>query len=324
MGKHGPKRGSRAFWHRGRAKRLVPRIRSWPATAEKPTLFGFGGYKAGMTHITMVDDREAPTKGQEILRAVTLLEVPPLFIYSITALGSHPAGHGLQVLGEAFATNAPKDAKRTLFPSKVSNLDKIEKQIDRVQFIRVHALTQPVKIKLKRTPELVEIQVGAPTAKEAWEYAKSLLGKEVRVSDVLAEGEPVDVTAVTKGHGWQGVVKRFGVALNPRKATAHRRKGGSLGPETQAKVEYTIPRAGQMGFQRRMDRNKRVMQIGTDGKTITPKGGFTNYGIVRSDFIMLDGSVPGPSKRFIRLNKSQRVHDIKKAEMKFIDLNAKN
>ena len=53
-----PRRGSLAYSPRGRAKSLVPRIRTWPKVeAEKPLLLGFPGYKAGTAHVITVDDR---------------------------------------------------------------------------------------------------------------------------------------------------------------------------------------------------------------------------------------------------------------------------
>ena len=41
---------------------------------------------------------------------------------------------------------------------------------------------------------------------------------------------------------------------------------------------------------------------------INPKGGFLNYGLIRGNYALLHGSLPGPSKRLIRFRKAVRFH----------------
>ncbi|MFH1257586.1 MAG: 50S ribosomal protein L3, partial [Candidatus Micrarchaeota archaeon] len=144
-------------------------------------------------------------------------------------------------------------------------------------------------------------------------------------TDVFSDGDVVDAIAVTKGKGWQGVVKRFGVALGPRKATQRRRHGGSIGPETAGKVMYTIPRAGQMGYHRRTDSNKRILQIGeaAKNKDILPAGGFVDYGTLKSEYLLIEGSLPGPEKRVIMLRKNYGAKPSKKADVRKLLFNAK-
>jgi hypothetical protein len=56
-------------------------------------------------------------------------------------------------------------------------------------------------------------------------------------------------------------------------------------------------------------------------------GGFPHYGIVKNDFLMLKGSIPGTKKRVITLRKSLMVHtsrrDLEKVSLKFIDTSSK-
>jgi len=304
-----------AFWHRCRAPGLVPRVRYWPNVGAG--LLGFAGYKAGMAHVVMVDDTESPFKGQEVTKAVTFIEVPPAFGYAVILY--EKTVHGLKAMAQACSKAAPKDARRCLTAAKKDgDLAILEKMLDRTVAVRMLLLTQPRKTGLKKTPEAFEVAFGGDI-KAQFDAAKALFGKEVRASDVMHEGDFVDIIAVTIGKGWQGVVKRFGVALNPHKATGARRHGGTLGGETQAKVFYTIPRAGQMGFHRRTDFNKRILKIASaaDSKTIFPKGGFKNYGEIKGDFVVVEGSIPGPAKRFVRLRKAMRSKTAaKKAEVK--------
>ncbi len=309
MGKKGPKRGSRAYWHRKRASSMTPRIRAWPTNGRG--LQGFAGYKVGMAHALMTEYTESPLKGQEVAKAVTFVLTPPLYVYAVIAYQLTP--YGWKISGEVPALNSPKELKRLRPVAKKTQ--KTLESLANADAYRLLTFTQPFKTAIKKTPEVMEIALGGTPA-EAFEYAKSVLGKEVSIKDVYKEGEATDVVAITKGHGWQGVVKRFGVALNTHKSTGARRHGGTLGGETQAKVMYTVPRAGQMGFHRRTERNKRLLVITEDAKGYQPKSGFPHFGNLQGTFVMIEGSLPGPAKRLIRFRKPLQDQTLAKIELK--------
>jgi large subunit ribosomal protein L3 len=117
----------------------------------------------------------------------------------------------------------------------------------------------------------------------------------------------MDLFAITKGKGFQGPVKRWGIKLLPRKSRKTKRGVAAIGPWKPARVLYTVPRAGQMGYHQRTEYNKRILKIGIDGKEVTPKGGFVRYGEVKGTYIIVDGSLPGPAKRLIRLRYPARA-----------------
>lgn len=73
---------------------------------------------------------------------------------------------------------------------------------------------------------------------------------------------------------------------------------------------WTVPMAGQMGYHQRTEYNKKILRIGDakDAGDINPAGGFVKYGLVKNDFIMVKGSLPGPSKRLVMLRKAVRPH----------------
>ena len=320
MGKSSTKRGSVAYWHRSRAHRMTPRVRGW--INHQKGLEGLVGYKAGMTSVQYVDDSDSPTKGQEIVEAATIIEIPKHFVYSITLLGHNSTG--LVVLTEVNATNAPKFAARSITPAKKSDLSLLDKFASKASQVRVKLITAPESTGLgKKTPEIIEVPVGGADVKAKLEYAKSILGKELSVTDILTEGEFVDAIAVTHGKGWQGVVKRYGVALNTHKSSKAVRHGGSIGPERQGKVMFTIPRAGQMGFHRRTDKAKRVMMISSDVSAINPVDGFVHYGMVKASYILVQGSVPGPRKRAIILRKTVKKIQPRKPQIKEINKDSK-
>ena len=93
----------------------------------------------------------------------------------------------------------------------------------------------------------METKVDGGSVKEQFEYTKNLLGKTVLISDIFKEGQFVDVISVSKGKGWQGPVKRWGIKILPRKSRKTKRGVAAIGPWKPARVLYTVPRAGQMG-----------------------------------------------------------------------------
>lgn len=56
-----------------------------------------------------------------------------------------------------------------------------------------------------------------------------------------------------------------------------------------------------MGYHQRVEVNKRILKIGEDGKEISPAGGFLQYGIIKGPYVIIEGTLPGPVKRLIRL-----------------------
>src|SRR2546427_9932837 len=73
-----PRRGSLAYRPRGRGKRFVPRVRTWPRLSSGgPVLLGFPSFKAGTIHAITTDDREkTPNFGKPLFNPATVLAVP--------------------------------------------------------------------------------------------------------------------------------------------------------------------------------------------------------------------------------------------------------
>ncbi len=306
-----PREGSKGYWPKKRTSRIYPTITTFPES-DKPKVMGFAGYKSGMLHAIVFDNRKGSlTFGQEVSTPVTVMDCPPIKVIGVRAYVN--SVDGLKASSEAMVKDLPKDLSRKL---KVGNfkteekLAEMEKSADKISKVRLIVATQPrlsgVK---KKTPEVFELEVGGKDSKENLDYAKTLLNKEITAKDFTREGELVDVVAVTKGKGTQGPVKRFGVKIQVRHAKKKLRHVGSLGQERPGKVRHTVPMAGQMGFWRRTDLNKRVLKIG-DGD-ITPKNGFTRYGVVKNNYILLEGSVPGSKKRLVMLRPAIRPTKIK-------------
>ena len=308
-----PLRGSRAYWPKKRAKRIYPRIKNWPSVQTTIPL-GFSGYKAGMTHIMITDtNTNSKTKGQIISKPVTILECPPLFVYGVR--GYTPAGP-VDVLFDKPNKNLSRKIKLPKTPKK-SNLVKLEGN----KFSRVNLIchTQPI---FKKKPEVFEMAIGG-TPEEQLNFAKNVFGKEIKISEVFKVGDYIDVSAVTIGKGFQGVVKRFGCRLQRRKNEQAHRKIGCHGTNNPGKIRIYVPQAGQLGFQTRTEYNKRILKIAS-GDDINPKGGLVNYGLIKGDYMLLEGSVPGPTKRLVRFRTPMRSYATKyPVDIKYISLESK-
>jgi len=288
---------------RKRAKRIYPRISTAPKVAEAKPM-GFAGYKVGMTQILMIDDRkESPTKNQEIMVPVTVLETPPITVAGIKAYSKTP--YGYKALTEVWADKLEKDLSRKIeLPKKKHKIEKIDKVSNVSKYTLIVHTTPKIAGIHKRKPELFEIDIGG-NPEESLKYAKEKLGKEITVKDVFKSGEIIDTVGITKGKGFQGSVKRFGVKRLRHKAQKVRRKAGNLGPWHPHKTLGTVPQMGQMGFHKRTQHNQRILKIGEDAKDIN-KDGWKNYGIVKTSYILLKGSVQGSEKRMIRLRTAIR------------------
>ncbi|MDY7082138.1 MAG: 50S ribosomal protein L3, partial [Halobacteria archaeon] len=189
--------------------------------------------------------------------------------------------------------------------------DEIREALDDGDVAEVRAIsyTLPGEISSvpRKTPDVMEIPVGG-NAEGAFNHALELLEDEVENEDVHRPGEYIDVSAITKGKGTQGPVKRWGVRLRKgkHKRQGWRRRIGNLGPWHPSRVRSTVPQQGQMGYHQRTEENKRVIALGDDGDDATPEGGFVNYGEVSNPYILLKGSVPGPKKRLVRTRHAVR------------------
>jgi large subunit ribosomal protein L3 len=258
----------------------------------------------------MVEDKpNSLNLGKEASHPATILDVPPIIVFAIRAYTKDQ--YGLHTFTEAWMKSPPKDFDRALvLPEEFNteeNLKKIEENQEEIAEIRLLAATQPRLVGVpKKKPDIMEIKVDGGSIKEQIEYAKSLLGKTVSITDVFKEGHFMDVVAITKGKGFQGPVKRWGIKILPRKSRKTKRGVAAIGPWKPPRVLYTVPRAGQMGYHQRTEYNKRILKIGIDGKNVTPKGGFLKYGEVKGTYVIVDGSLPGPAKRLVRLRHPAR------------------
>ncbi len=316
------RKGSLEYWPHRRAKKLLPRVRTFANTTETSFL-GFVGFKAGMTHVIMIDDSESPAKGTEVSRAVTVLEIPKVHIYGIRF---YKTGYLYkEILGEVYDQKIAQNVGiKTI---KDNNLETFKSKIDEFSDITALAYLDAGSLEFGNKRVLrFEVPVGGADNKAKLSFIEGFLGKEVKINDFIKTGEYLDISSISKGKGWAGVIKRFGVSRQYRKATGKVRHVGTLGAWHPPKVLYTVPHSGHKGYNYRTEINKRVIKIGSekDVGSINIKGGFTNYGPIKNDFIIIDGSIPGSAKRLIRIRKAVRnTTKVKEPQIVYTSLESK-
>ena len=306
------RKGSLAFRPRKRAESQMPRIGYWPSSTTRG-LLGFAAYKAGMTSVAYIDDSTSPNAGNEIVGAATILEVPVMTVYGIRGMK----------FGQVVADEMVDDQKiLNNISLKLKKKNKLE--VANISDVFVLAFTRPEKTGFgRKNADRMMIGVGGKDVADKLEYARTLLGKDVKASEAFKPGEFVDAVSITKGKGWQGTVKRFGTHQQRRKATGKVRHIGTLGPWHPGYVMYTVPHPGQMGYHKRTDINKRILKF-VEPEQINPAGGFPHYGLVKNECLLMVGSIGGPQKRLIRLRKAVRNKSLKVPDVRMISLESKN
>lgn len=313
-----PRAGSLQFWPRVRARQSYARIRNWPNSKETK-LLGFAGYKAGMTHLLITDNRQnSLTKGQDIFCPATIVECPPIKTASIRFYKN--TQNGAKLVSEMLADSLDKELERKIITQK-----KKGKETNDFDFVRILCYTQPKLTGIgKKMPEIFEIAVGGAKEQQL-DFAKKKLGKEIDIAEVFKEGQMLDSHSLTKGKGFQGAVKRFGVHLRQHKSEKSRRNPGTLGPwKAQGHVMWRVAHAGKMGYHLRTEYNKWLVKIGNKAEEINEKGGIINYGIIKNTYILVKGSIPGNEKRLIRFTHASRAKkEIEAPQIAYTSINSK-
>lgn len=356
-----PRHGSLGFLPRKRASRHQGKAKSFPKDdASKPVhLTAFMGYKAGMTHVVRDLDRPgSKMHKKEIVEAVTIIETPPMVVVGVVGYVETP--RGLRSLTTVWAEHLSEELKRRFYKnwyrSKKKAFTKYAKQhangakpvlreLERIKkycaVVRVIVHTQVRKVKIgQKKAHVMEIQLNGGSVADKVNFAYEHFEKTVDINSVLEQDEMIDVIAVTKGHGFEGVTHRWGTKKLPRKTHKGLRKVACIGAWHPSRVMFSVPRAGQNGYHHRTEVNKKIYRIGkgedkSNAKTeydltekaITPMGGFPHYGIVNEDYVMIKGCCAGTKKRVVTLRKSLLVHSRRSAlenvQLKFIDTSSK-
>ena len=289
--------GSLQFYPRVRAKKVIPSVNWKPVSREGTNFMGFIGYKVGMISVWAKDDTEnSLTKGKRISIPATVIECPVMKVYSVRFYKDK------KVLKDIIVSN-DKDLKKSVkVPKKLSEFKDVEEYDDVRAILYTDVKNTCVD---KNKSDLIEIAVSG-SVDEKLAFIKERIGKDISISEVFTEGL-VDVRGVTKGFGTCGPVKRFGISLKSHKSEKGQRRPGSLAPWHPARVTFRAPQAGQTGYHSRITYNNLILKVGkTSEEDINRKGGFEHYGVIKNDYMILKGSIPGPQKRGLMITTAIR------------------
>src|SRR5947207_7479580 len=128
----------------------------------------------------------------------------------------------------------------------------------------------------------------ARTVLEVRDYDGLEVGQELN-ADLFAEGELVDVTASSKGKGFQGMVKRHRFGRGPEShGSMNVRKPGSIGATDAARVFKGVKMAGQMGNVRTTVQGLKVLRVEADRNLLLLHGGVPG---AKGALVLVRGSI---------------------------------
>jgi large subunit ribosomal protein L3 len=168
-----------------------------------------------------------------------------------------------------------------------------KKDLDNDGYEAIQLGFEDKKEKNSTQPELGHAKKAGTTAKR---YVKEIrgisladyeVGQELK-ADVFSEGEWVDVTGISKGKGFQGVIKRHGQSRGPMAhGSRYHRRPGSMGSIQANRVPKGKNLPGQMG-----------------GETVT----IQNLQVVRVDVernvLLVKGAIPGPRNTYVSVKSA--------------------
>jgi len=303
-----PKAGSKGVYPRVRAKTIIPKFNTFKEE-NGIKVQNFFGYKVGMHQVFGVNKHKGSAyNGMKVKIPITIIEVPKLNVAGIRFYkGTIRKKPIKEFLFKKFLSKNIDKTNSTLRKGK----DKDIKEMDDFYNLNKEAIsnavilaeTNPAEAGLpKKKSEMVELYLSGKVD-EQMAFIKERLGKPITVDDFSKESAPLDVTAVSIGKGFQGVIKRYGVKRRHHKSQKGVRKVGSIGAWHPPLVMRTAPMPGQMGFHNRTIINCKY--VGKCDFLKMPKS-FGRYGTVKSEAIMVAGSIPGPKKRMVALRHGIR------------------
>ena len=179
-----------------------------------------------------------------------------------------------------------------------------KKTIENDGYVSVQLAYGEVAEKKLSKPELGHLKkAGISARKHLKEFkldnaAELEVGAEIKV-DTFAAGDHVDVTGISKGHGYQGVIKRHG---------AHRlkethgsgpvaRQIGSLGATSHmSKIIKGTIGAGHMGVEQVTVQNLEIVKVDPE-----------------LNMLVVCGAIPGPKGGLVTIKSTVKVHKVKQA-----------
>ena len=125
-----------------------------------------------------------------------------------------------------------------------------------------------------------------------FENAEEYSVKDEIKADIFAAGDKIDATAISKGKGFQGAIKRFGQHRGPMAhgSKFHRHQGSNGSATTPGRVFKGKGMPGHMGSKQITVQNLEVVKVDVD-----------------NNLILVKGAVPGPKKSLVTIKETVKV-----------------
>lgn len=217
--------------------------------------------KVGMTQIFNEDG---------VLTAVTVLQAGPCAVTQVKTVDND----GYEAVQVGFV-----DKK-----SKIVNTDKNGKK----EIVHRHGVTKAEKGHFDKAGVSGKRFVREFRFENASEYT---LGQEIK-ADIFEAGDKIDVTAISKGKGFQGAIKRHNFSRGPMThgSKFHRHQGSSGSASDPSKVFKGKKMPGHMGSKKITTQNLEIIRIDTE-----------------NNLILVKGAVPGPRKALVTIKETVKA-----------------
>ncbi len=125
-----------------------------------------------------------------------------------------------------------------------------------------------------------------------FENAEEYSVKDEIKADIFATGDKIDATAISKGKGFQGAIKRHGQHRGPMAhgSKFHRHQGSNGSATTPGRVFKGKGMPGQMGGKRITVQNLEIVKVDAE-----------------NNLILVKGAVPGPKKSLVTIRETVKV-----------------
>ncbi len=117
------------------------------------------------------------------------------------------------------------------------------------------------------------------------------VGQEIK-ADIFEAGDHIDATAISKGKGFQGAIKRHGQSRGPMThgSKYHRHAGSNGAASDPSKVFKGKKMPGQMGNKRVTVQNLEIVQVDAE-----------------NNLLLIKGAVPGPKKSLVTIKETVKT-----------------
>ncbi|MBP3460746.1 MAG: 50S ribosomal protein L3 [Lachnospiraceae bacterium] len=167
---------------------------------------------------------------------------------------------------------------------KIVNKDKAGKK----EIVHRHGVNKPLKGHFDKAGVSAKRYVREFKFENTDEYA---LGAEIK-ADIFEAGDKVDASAISKGKGFQGAIKRFGQHRGPMAhgSKFHRHQGSNGACSSPSKVFKGKGMPGHMGCKKVTIQNLQVVRVDAE-----------------KNLLLIKGAVPGPKKALVTIKETVKA-----------------